>query len=98
MSSPPQDGNRKTFLLVLTLTLGRIPLAVFFAILFAVVDPSIPRIVAGVFLLLLMEVSDILDGNIARRRGVVTEWGAMLDPYADSVSRLIVFWTLASAG
>jgi CDP-diacylglycerol--glycerol-3-phosphate 3-phosphatidyltransferase len=98
MSSLRPDDNRKTFLLVLALTLGRIPLAVLFAILFAAVGPSIPRIVAGVLLLLLMEVSDILDGSIARRRGVVTEWGAMLDPYADSVSRLIVFWTLASAG
>jgi CDP-diacylglycerol--glycerol-3-phosphate 3-phosphatidyltransferase len=98
MSSLPADGSRKTFALVLALTLGRIPLAVLFAILFAFASPSIPRIVAGVLLLLLMEVSDILDGSIARRRGVVTEWGAMLDPYSDSVSRLIVFWTLASAG
>ena len=98
MSSLRPDGNQKTFLLVLALTLGRILLAVLFAILFAAVGPSIPRIVAGVLLLLLMEASDILDGSIARRRGVVTEWGAMLDPYADSVSRLIVFWTLASAG
>lgn len=98
MSSIPTGGGRKTFLLVLALTLGRIPLAVLFAILFAAAGPSIPRIVAGVLLLLLMEASDILDGSIARRRGVVTEWGAMLDPYADSVSRLIVFWSLASAG
>jgi CDP-diacylglycerol--glycerol-3-phosphate 3-phosphatidyltransferase len=98
MSSLPSAGNRKTFLLVLGLTLGRIPLAVLFAILFAAFDDSFLRVVVGVVLLLLMEVSDILDGNIARRRGVVTEWGAMLDPFADSVSRLIVFWTLASAG
>jgi len=45
-----------------------------------------------------MELSDVFDGLMARRLGVVSEWGAMLDPYADSFSRLVVFWTLASAG
>jgi len=48
-------------------------------------------------LLGLIELSDLLDGFSARRLGIVSEQGAMLDPYADSVSRLIVFWSMASA-
>ena len=47
-------------------------------------------------LLGLIEISDLLDGYSARKLGLVSEHGAMLDPYADSVSRLIVFWSLAS--
>lgn len=47
-------------------------------------------------LLGLIEISDLLDGFSARRLGIVSEEGAMLDPYADSVSRLIVFWSMAS--
>lgn len=48
-------------------------------------------------LLGLIEISDLLDGFSARKLGLVSEHGAMLDPYADSVSRLIVFWSMASA-
>ena len=46
----------------------------------------------------LCDVSDVLDGVLARRKGLVSEWGAMLDPLADSVSRLIVYWALAVSG
>lgn len=56
----------------------------------------------GVLLILLallgmIEISDLLDGFSARRLDIVSEEGAMLDPYADSVSRLIVFWSLAAS-
>jgi CDP-diacylglycerol--glycerol-3-phosphate 3-phosphatidyltransferase len=98
MTAPPTAGNRQAYRFVLGLTLGRIPLAIGFALLYALVLPSIARIVVAVLLLLAMEISDILDGAMARRHGVTSEWGAMLDPFADSFSRLVVFWTLASAG
>jgi CDP-diacylglycerol--glycerol-3-phosphate 3-phosphatidyltransferase len=48
--------------------------------------------------LLLGEITDFLDGFLARQLGVVSEWGAMLDPYADSVARLVAYWALAQAG
>ena len=98
MSTSPAAENRQGFRMVLALTLVRLPLALIFAALFLLTDNSVARVVVGVVVLLLMEVSDIMDGAMARKMGVVTEWGAMLDPYLDSVSRLIVFWTLASAG
>jgi CDP-diacylglycerol--glycerol-3-phosphate 3-phosphatidyltransferase len=49
-------------------------------------------------ILAISEVTDALDGFLARRLGVVSETGAMLDPYSDSISRLIVYWSLAWAG
>ena len=46
----------------------------------------------------MIELTDALDGAIARARGVTSELGATLDPLTDSMSRLIVYWTLAAAG
>lgn len=43
-----------------------------------------------------MELSDLLDGTIARRLGVVSDVGKLLDPAADSFSRLAVFFALAT--
>lgn len=55
-------------------------------------------IVAGVILVLAIELTDLLDGMLARRQGVVSEFGKMFDPYSDSVSRLMVYWSLAVVG
>jgi CDP-diacylglycerol--glycerol-3-phosphate 3-phosphatidyltransferase len=92
------DKKRNHFLVVLVLTVLRGPLAVSFAVLFLTVGPGRGRVAAGLFLLAAMELTDALDGTIARRFGVTTEWGAALDPYMDSFSRLIVYWTLACVG
>ncbi len=87
----------------MALTLLRVPIAAIFAILL-ICCPDTPerlglyRIAIGVLLLGLIEVTDVMDGFLARRWGVVTEWGAMLDPYADSTARLVVYWTLAVSG
>lgn len=98
MSHVPVGQRQRRMVLVLSLTLARVPLALGFAALYAAAGPSAVRILVGLLLLGLMELSDVFDGLAARRLGVVSEWGAMLDPYADSVSRLIVFWSLAHAG
>ncbi len=45
---------------------------------------------------LLMELSDLLDGTVARRLGVVSDVGKLLDPAADSFARLSVFLALAT--
>lgn len=90
--------QRRRMVLVLSLTLARIPLALAFAALYLAAGASVARILVGLLLLGLMELSDVFDGVAARRLGVVSEWGAMLDPYADSFSRLVVFWALAAAG
>lgn len=52
---------------------------------------ALAGIVAAWVLALLFEISDVLDGYLARRYGWVTKLGIILDPLADSVSRLTVF-------
>jgi CDP-diacylglycerol--glycerol-3-phosphate 3-phosphatidyltransferase len=39
----------------------------------------------------LIELTDVLDGTVARRRGEVSDLGRFLDPFADSLSRMSVF-------
>jgi CDP-diacylglycerol--glycerol-3-phosphate 3-phosphatidyltransferase len=87
------------YMLVQSMTLARIPLAI--ALLFIL--PSSKKAIDTAFMLSLVllgiiELTDAIDGKIARRFRLVSEWGATLDPYADSVSRLIVYWALATKG
>jgi CDP-diacylglycerol--glycerol-3-phosphate 3-phosphatidyltransferase len=44
----------------------------------------------------LSEVSDILDGVLARKLNQVSDFGKLLDPYADSTFRLSCFFAFAS--
>ena len=87
------------YLLVQAVTLARIPLAIVLAVLLAISESLTTSVlIAGSILLAISELTDFLDGQLARRLGVVSETGAMLDPYSDSVSRLIVYWSLANVG
>lgn len=45
------------------------------------------------FLLCVCESSDLIDGIIARRRNQVTDLGKVLDPMADSITRISLFFT-----
>jgi CDP-diacylglycerol--glycerol-3-phosphate 3-phosphatidyltransferase len=42
----------------------------------------------------LCEITDFFDGFVARKRNKVTDLGKILDPMADSIFRLSVFFTL----
>jgi len=53
--------------------------------------------VASLALLVLVELTDLLDGFLARRYDAVSDFGKAFDPYCDSVSRLTVYWALAVA-
>lgn len=57
-----------------------------------------PRVGLALCLLVvvLSETSDVLDGRIARRRGQVSNFGKLLDPYADSAFRLSCFFAFAA--
>jgi CDP-diacylglycerol--glycerol-3-phosphate 3-phosphatidyltransferase len=90
--------KRGNVLRILLLTLSRGPLAVVFALLLLVPDQTLTTLVASLLVLLLIEVTDMADGFLARQLKAVTEWGAMLDPYADSVSRIVVYWGMAMTG
>ncbi len=92
----------KQLRLVMALTVARVPLALAYALLLLAIYPEVlPGLAVaalGIVILLACETTDIMDGLLARRFGVVTEWGAMLDPLTDSITRLIVFWSLAEIG
>ncbi|MBN2053923.1 CDP-alcohol phosphatidyltransferase family protein [bacterium] len=44
------------------------------------------------------EVSDALDGTIARRRNETTDFGKLFDPFADSISRFTFFAAFMAVG
>ena len=46
----------------------------------------------------LIEATDLLDGIIARKYHMVTDLGKVMDPFADTFSRLTYFVCLSSAG
>jgi len=47
-------------------------------------------------IVVLSEISDVLDGILARRLNQVSNFGKLLDPYADSTFRLSVYFAFAS--
>jgi CDP-diacylglycerol--glycerol-3-phosphate 3-phosphatidyltransferase len=55
-----------------------------------------PGLIACLAVMLVSEASDILDGIIARRFNQVSDFGKILDPYADSIFRLSCFFAFAS--
>ena len=82
------------------LTMSRLVLApVFFAAYRwgAFLGP-IPYVAILWGLFLLIEISDLLDGFAARRKGTVSDFGKLFDPYADVFARLTYFVCFALAG
>jgi len=85
-------------MLVQNVTFVRIPLAATAGVLFHRAAPRDAMAVAVVALLGLCELTDIFDGLLARRLGAESRFGSLFDPYCDSMSRLIIFFGLASRG
>lgn len=88
MARPPIQPNLLTAL--------RLPLAPL-AIAFLVTETTWGVIVAAV-LALLVEATDIADGQIARRYGAVTNFGKLFDPFADAFTRYTLFLGLYAVG
>lgn len=89
-------NNRRGYILIQSVTLVRIPLSVIFFIVLIVGKESTLTLVVALCLLLLVETTDAVDGHIARHFNLASEYGATLDPYSDSISRLIIYSALAS--
>jgi CDP-diacylglycerol--glycerol-3-phosphate 3-phosphatidyltransferase len=70
-------------------TMIRVLLSPFFAIAFF--GDSLAYKFAALIIAILFEVTDVLDGYLARRTRQVTAFGKILDPFADSISRFTVF-------
>ncbi len=82
-------ANRLTFI---RLCMAPIFFLLFWLDLYAA-DPTV-SLTINVLLILLAtgsEISDAIDGRLARARGEVTDFGKLFDPFADSVSRFTFF-------
>lgn len=83
--------------IALYLTLGRLLLGPLFLLVYlyysylGISFALLPYVLFG--LLVLSEISDMLDGFFARKWNQVTELGKVLDPMADSIARISVFLT-----
>ncbi len=85
--------------LPMVLTVGRIGLAPVFFVLFRLAGRESPWLLVSVWaIFLLIEISDLLDGYLARRWNQESELGKVLDPLADTLCRLTYFIALAGAG
>jgi CDP-diacylglycerol--glycerol-3-phosphate 3-phosphatidyltransferase len=78
------------------LTISRLIMAPLFFTVFFLPEwfgPSLQTVSVVLMLLLyvLTELSDLLDGIIARKHDLVTDLGKVMDPFADTLSRLTYF-------
>jgi CDP-diacylglycerol--glycerol-3-phosphate 3-phosphatidyltransferase len=82
------------------ITISRVLIAPFFAYAFmhGYSTGNIFYIWAAVLFAGLIEISDMLDGTVARARKEVTDFGKVCDPIADSVSRQTVFLSFLMVG
>ncbi len=84
------------------LTVTRLVMAPFFFAAFFLSDlvPSVnPYLYCALLVLMyiVMELTDLLDGKIARRRKLVTDLGKVLDPFADVICHLTFFTCLLAS-
>lgn len=93
--SGPVIKRGSGYILVQSMTLVRIPLAILFLIIRLYGKNADLKLIFSLILLIIIEFTDAFDGKIARRYGLTSEYGATLDPFADSLSRLIIYWALA---
>lgn len=74
------------------LTIARMLLAVLFFIL--VLIPTLPTHILALIIFIVAAVSDHIDGKWARKRKIVTDLGAFLDPLADKMLTSLAFLAL----
>jgi phosphatidylglycerophosphate synthase len=89
-------------MLAFLITFARLPLAGAFAVIVAVLAdrPSVPVAwaIALFGIAACEELSDFLDGIVARKTGTAGPLGGILDPLADSLARLTMYFAMALAG
>lgn len=87
-------ANKITFLRVI---LSPVFFIVFFLPKWTNIHPA-PIIVLLVLIFAAIELSDLFDGKIARSLNQVSDFGKLLDPFSDSISRLTYFLCFTAAG
>lgn len=79
-----------------TLTAMRLPLAP--VAVACLVWGTTWGVLAAAVLALILEITDLADGWIARRYDVVSDFGKLFDPYADALARFTLFLGLLAIG
>jgi CDP-diacylglycerol--glycerol-3-phosphate 3-phosphatidyltransferase len=88
MTAPPIHPNTIT-----AIRLPLAPLAVGFLLMGGVAGVSIAALLS-----LALEITDLADGWIARKYGVVSDFGKLFDPFADAFCRFTLFLGLYAIG
>ena len=78
------------------LTAARLPLAPLAVI--CMVQGSTTGFATALLLSLVLELTDLLDGKIARQYDVVTDFGKLFDPFSDAFCRYTLFLGLFAIG
>lgn len=78
------------------LTAARLPLAPI-AVMFLLTHTTWGTVAAAA-LALVLEITDLLDGRIARSYGQVSDFGKLFDPFSDALSRFTLFLGLYAIG
>ena len=79
-----------------TLTLIRITATPLFILFFMI--NTVWSLWVCLFLFIIFEMTDLLDGRMARQMDMVTDFGKLMDPFADSISRFTIFLCFLGAG
>lgn len=97
---PIEHADRILMNIATGFTISRVVIAPLFALFFihGYRTQSPAFIWAAVLSAILIELSDMFDGMIARSRHEVTDFGKVCDPVADSVSRQTVFISFMVSG
>ncbi|MDD4011079.1 MAG: CDP-diacylglycerol--glycerol-3-phosphate 3-phosphatidyltransferase [Sphaerochaetaceae bacterium] len=82
------------------LTATRLILAPFFAVAFYYGHKTgyLALMIASVAIYAVMELTDLLDGVIARRCNMITDLGKVMDPFADTISHITFFLCFFAIG
>jgi CDP-diacylglycerol--glycerol-3-phosphate 3-phosphatidyltransferase len=88
LAAPPIHPN--------VITAIRLPLAPI-AVACLMLD-SVAGVLAALVLALILEITDIADGWMARRYGVVSDFGKLFDPFSDAFCRFTLFLGIYAIG
>ena len=78
------------------LTLLRIVLA--FAMIFFLMVPGLEAKACALVTFVLASFTDLWDGRIARKQGIITDFGILMDPIADKILTLSAFCSFVQLG